>query len=129
MIKNKTWIIIFSLIGIVVLSVVVIAVRGNQPQKNKTARIYQNGELLREINLNIITEPIEFDIIGDNGHVNTVRAEQGRIRMLHAECPDNICVNQGWIDNGVIPIVCLPNKVTIEITGTNSDVDGQTGGI
>lgn len=129
MIKNKTWIIIFILIGIVAASIAVIAIKGNQPQKNKTAKIYQNGEIIKEINLDVIAEPIEFDITDANGHINTVRAEQGRVRMSHADCPDKICVNQGWIHNGIIPIVCLPNKVTIEITGTNNDVDGQTGGI
>ena len=129
MTKNKTRIIVFVLIVIVLVSALVIAIRMNQPHQNKTARIYQNGELIKEINLDKITEPIEFNITDDNGHTNTVRAENGRICMISADCPDKICVNQGWIDNGVIPIVCLPNKVTVEIVGTTDDVDAMAGGV
>ena len=129
MTKNKTRIIVFILIGIVLASTLVIVIRKNQQYQNATARIYQNGELIKEINLDKITEPIEFSIEDDNGHTNTVRAEKGRICMISADCPDKICVNQGWIDNGVIPIVCLPNKVTVEIIGTTDDVDSTAGGI
>ena len=129
MTKNKTRIIVFILIGIVLASALVIVIRKNQQYQNKTARIYQNGELIKEINLDKITEPIEFNITNDNEHINTVRAENGRICMISADCPDKICVNQGWIDNGVIPIVCLPNKVTVEIIGTTDDVDSTAGGI
>lgn len=129
MTKNNTRIIIFVLIGIVLTSALVVAIRKNQPYQNKTARIYQNGELINEINLDKITDPIAFNIADDNGHINTVRAELGRICMISADCPDKICVNQGWIDNGVIPIVCLPNKVTVEIIGTTDDVDSTAGGI
>lgn len=117
------------LIFITVTSFAVIAIRNNMTMTNKTARIYQNGELIREIALDDISEPIEFDISDDDGHTNTIRAEQGRICMLRADCPDKVCVEQGWIDNGVLPIVCLPNKVTIEITGGESDVDISNGGI
>ena len=51
--------------------------------------------------------------------------------MTEASCPDKICVDRGWIDNGVIPIVCLPNKLTIEIRGgvdKADQIDAVTGG-
>lgn len=114
---------------IIAVSLAVIAIRNNKTMINKTARIYQNGALIREIRLDDIFEPVEFEISDNDGHTNTIRAEQGRICMLHANCPDKVCVEQGWIDNGVLPIVCLPNKVTIEITGAESDVDISTGGM
>lgn len=114
---------------IIAVSLAVIAIRNNRTMINKTARIYQNGALIREIRLDDIFEPVEFEISDSDGHTNTIRAEQGRICMIHANCPDKVCVEQGWIDNGVLPIVCLPNQVTIEITGAESDVDISTGGM
>ena len=108
-------------------SLAVIAIRYMRTSENKTARIYLSGEIIREIELDTLTEPIEFEITNENGHKNEVRAEQGRIRITSADCPDKICVNQGWIENGVVPIVCLPNKVTIEIIGADSDIDARTG--
>ena len=128
MIMNKNRAIISVLAILLLSSITVMAVRYLQTSDNKTAKIYQNGEIIREINLNTLTEPIEFEITDERGHKNTVKAEKGRIRITSADCPDKVCVNQGWIENGVVPIVCLPNKVTIEITGADSDIDARTGG-
>ena len=123
--KNKT--IIIALAILLLLSFAVIAIQHARTSENKTTKIYQNGEVIREIALDTITEPIEFEITNESGHKNAVRAEKGRIRITSADCPDKICVNQGWIENGIVPIVCLPNKVTIEITGADSDIDARTG--
>ena len=32
-----------------------------------------------------------------------------------------VCVQQGWIDDGIYPIVCLPNKLIIRIKDENGD--------
>ena len=119
---------VFILILIVILSAGMLVIRGAVTSGKKTAVIYQNGEIIREINLDEVSEPIEFTIEGENGQTNDIRAEQGRIRITSASCPDKVCVHQGWIENGVVPIVCLPNKITIEIRGTtDSEIDGLTG--
>ena len=126
--NRKTAVLI--LIIIVILSAAALVLRGVLTSGGTTAVIYQNGEIIREIKLNEINEPIEFTIEGENGQTNDVRAENGRIRITSASCPDKICVHQGWIENGVVPIVCLPNKVTIEIRGDasgDSDIDGIAG--
>ena len=124
--KNK--IAVSVLILIVILSAAIILIRGVVTSDRRIAVIYKNGEIVREINLDKVTEPIEFTVEGDNGERNTVRAERGRIRITEASCPDKICVNQGWIENAVVPIVCLPNKVTIELRGgKNNDIDGIAG--
>lgn len=91
------------------------------------ARITQNGELLEEIPLEEVEEPYSFTITGENGAENTVSVERGRISISHASCPDQVCVNQGWISNGVVPIVCLPNGIVIEITGGGEDLDAANG--
>ena len=126
--RNKVAVLI--LILIVILSAGALVLRGALTSCKKTAVIYQNGEIIREIDLDKVDEPMEFTITGDNGQTNEVRAENGRIRITSASCPDKICVHQGWIENGVVPIVCLPNKVTIEIRGGDSAdnaIDGLAG--
>ena len=126
--SNKAAILI--LILIVILSAGALVVRGVLTSGKKTAVIYQNGEIIREIKLDEIVEPLEFTIEGADGQINDVRAEKGRIRIESASCPDKTCVHQGWIENGVVPIVCLPNKVTIEIRGDDAaggEIDGLAG--
>jgi len=42
---------------------------------------------------------------------------KNKIRMLKSDCPDKLCVKKGWSDN--VPIVCLPNKIVMEIHDDN----------
>ena len=91
------------------------------------ARITVNGTLVNEIALAELDEPLTFVYQGPGGFSNTVWAERGRIRVLEAGCPDQICVNQGFISDGTAPIVCLPNKLIIEISGGGEGLDAATG--
>ena len=82
----------------------------------KIAEIYQGSELLYQIDLMQVTESYTLTITGDNGEENVVLVEHGQISMQSANCTDALCVNQGTISDGLLPIVCLPNQVRITIT-------------
>ena len=92
-----------------------------------TAVISQNGVVLHRIRLDTLIEPKTFHITGENGEENLVRVERGRVCMDSASCPDQVCVHQGFISNGTVPIVCLPNQLIIEITGGGTSLDAATG--
>ena len=87
------------------------------------AEIWLDGELLRTIDLDALTEPIEIPV----GEGNVVQAERGRVRMLSAGCPDQLCVHMGWTDSPARPIVCLPNRVTVVIIGADGESDAVIG--
>ena len=53
--------------------------------------------------------------------------EPGRIRVSAADCPDQVCVEQGYISDGTVPIVCLPHGLVIEIVGGEEPLDGAAG--
>ncbi len=78
------------------------------------ANIYVDGECRYSIDLSQVTKPTSFTIETEAGS-NTVTVEPGRIRISEADCPDQICVNQGWITGGITPVVCLPHQVVIQI--------------
>lgn len=90
------------------------------------ARITRDGVLLEEIDLDRVGEPYSFTLEDGSG-TNTVQVERGRIRISQADCPDRVCVNQGWISDGTVPIVCLPHKLMIEIVGGGGTLDGGAG--
>lgn len=92
------------------------------------AAVYQDGELLRTVDLTGVAAPYAFTVEGPAGS-NTVEVERGRIRVSRADCPDQVCVRQGWISTGAAPIVCLPNKLVIQIEdgGGAGIVDGVSG--
>ncbi|WP_169746170.1 NusG domain II-containing protein [Kosmotoga pacifica] len=50
-----------------------------------------------------------------------VEVFNGKIRVKESDCPEKLCVKQGWVSSPEIPIVCLPNKIIIKIVGTTSD--------
>ena len=55
------------------------------------------------------------------GETNVCEIKDGRVRMIYAKCPDQICVHSRDIgaEGGII--VCLPNKVILEIRNADSD--------
>lgn len=72
------------------------------------------GELYR-IDLDKVREDYTIEVTGKGE--NEVTVSKGKICVSHADCPDKICVNQGWISDGSTPIVCLPNGLVIVIEG------------
>ncbi len=85
--------------------------------------VYHHGELIRKIHLDTVTAPYTFTV-GDEVAYNVVAVERGRICVSEASCPDHVCINTGWISDGAIPIVCLPNELVIKVEG-GAVVDGS----
>lgn len=79
------------------------------------ADIYQNGSLVMSIPLDAEApkEPILFT--SEDGGVNIVEIRDGTIGIAHADCPDLLCVRQGFIRSSVLPITCLPHRLVIQI--------------
>ena len=60
----------------------------------------------------------------DTGNsLNIVRVENGEVFMEFADCPDGHCTAQGRISHTGEIIVCLPNRVTVSITGDEQSLD------
>ena len=93
----------------------------NKQEQGKTAEIYQNGVLIKTIQLDTITSPYTFTVEGENGASNTIEVRPGEIGIIEANCPDGLCINMGFIHSSALPITCLPNKVVIKVTGGSGD--------
>lgn len=66
--------------------------------------------------------------IAVDGHENEVEIKDGYADVIDANCPDKLCVNQKSIHLQGETIVCLPNKLVVEIEGTEkSNIDGISG--
>jgi len=55
----------------------------------------------------------------ENGE-NLLRIENGRVKMISANCPNQDCVNHNEIMNTNESIICLPHKIAITICGENN---------
>jgi hypothetical protein len=104
---------ILSAFLVLVLSISLIAVLPSRRKaENYVAEIYQNGELIRTLDLEKDAPQI-FTIEGDNHCENEIEVRQGSIAVISADCPDKLCVGQGFISDSRIPITCLPNRLVI----------------
>lgn len=73
--------------------------------------IIQDEDVLYTINLaeaeNQIIE-VEYE-----GRKNIIKIQEGTICVQKADCPDHTCVSMGRLASKALPIVCLPNRLTV----------------
>lgn len=125
--ENFKWIIIFSVI--LVLSVFAWYISGRFTRDYTSAEITVDGKIIKTINLSTLEENYEFTVGDIKNGFNRIRAEKGKIAVIDADCADKICVNQGYISDGRVPVVCLPHKLTITIKNSSTDeFDAVAGG-
>lgn len=113
--KEKIWTAIF--LAVVALSGVSLLLMNLHKSDAKIAEIYVHGKLERTIDLSKVTEPYTFRIDTGKDAYNVIEVKPGKIQIIEANCKDQICVNQGAIDNDLKPIICLPHELVIKVTG------------
>ena len=79
-----------------------------------TASVYVDGELYDTYDLTAAVFPYEVRIESEYGY-NIIRVRHGAIEVTEADCEGQDCVRQGAIRDGLLPIVCLPHHLVIEI--------------
>lgn len=72
--------------------------------------VYSGGELWGRFSL------AEDAVIDING-TNTLTVKGGKAYMSAATCPDKLCIKQGEVDSRGGTIICLPNRVSVEVKG------------
>ncbi len=112
-------IIILAIIGISLFQIL-------KPDKtNKILVIRSDGKVIKQINLNT-SKDTEFVVKSREGHL-TVEIKNGKVRVINSTCKDKLCIKEGWISRSGESIVCLPNRISISITGQNDQpVDSIT---
>ena len=87
-----------------------------------------NGQMVRIISGGEVVGnyPLEKDIeveVDRGGHLNIVSIEDKKVSMKYSDCRNQICVHTGEITRPGDTIVCLPNYVIVEITGSREGGD------
>ena len=90
-----------------------------RPRGALRAEIWLDGELVETVDLAALTEEREIRV----GEHVTVLAAPGRVRVLRSDCPDKLCEHMGWSSSPAKPIICLPNRVTVAVTGGGEESD------
>ncbi len=79
------------------------------------ADIYQDGSLLASFPLDGSGDTRRFIVTGENGCFNEIEIRPRTIGIVSASCPDKLCVHQGFIGAPGLPVVCLPNRLVIQL--------------
>ena len=116
--KRKTILrdIILILAILAVATVLLIVTRSHGEAGSYAVVIIRNNEIGRY--------SLAFDgIYAINDGKNTIEIKDGKVRMTEADCPNHLCVRQGWISFSGQSIVCLPNELSVTITGAEDAAD------
>ena len=70
-----------------------------------------------------LNEDCEIDVTED-GHTNHITIKDGQVSMSYSTCRNQVCVNTGAISHTKDAIVCLPNRVVVEIISSGKGKGG-----
>lgn len=86
-----------------------------------TAIVEQNGTELYRVSLSTLGEPVTLAL---DGVVIEITREGAR--FVSSPCPDQVCVEAGLLTRAGESAVCLPERVSLRITG-ETGLDSITG--
>ena len=118
----RFWLLLIGLIALAcVAGLVTISLHR---QSGAMVQITQDGQVVGTYSLQ---QPRTLRYESQDGGYNIVVIADGKVRVSEASCPDQVCVDQGWISDGTVPVVCLPNRLVIQIEGGGDGLDSATG--
>ena len=108
---SRADIILFVLLLLIAAGGIIFMSGGGEGQ---TAIIRQDGKIVMELPLNVDRT---VQVAG-----TIIEVKDGAIRFEESDCPNQECVHAGWLKSPGHTAACLPNRVSITITG-ESGVD------
>lgn len=106
--KEKIFILTALLLAVIVASFFYLCSRDEKPSIviiQFDGKEYQRASLQHDQTI----------LIQNENNYNEIMIQNKQVSMKQASCPDQVCVHQGIIDHAPNMIICLPNRVSIEI--------------
>ncbi len=92
-------------------------------REQPVAYIYENNRLLGAYQL----DRDQLIAIGDKARPDMkIEIKGGAIRVAESDCPKGVCKQAGWVRTPGRSIVCVPNKVLIELRGERKGYDAES---
>lgn len=83
------------------------------------ALIRSGGKVFKEVPL---SRDQQIEVPGPLG-VSIITIEKRKARITSDPSPRQYCVRQGWLKNAGEIAICLPNEVSVELTGGQKKYD------
>ncbi len=112
---------IIVILIILALGVGILLYNNHQKSSNDLIAVisFDNHEVMR-INLSE-SENGTFVLEEDSSIIFEIK--DGSIGFIHSDCPDQLCVAAGFLDQSGESAVCLPNKVVLKILSASENDD------
>lgn len=120
MTKGDKYLIIFIALASVFMLFLVGVRDGGYSEKYVSVQV--NGEEVKKVYLGRAVLGKTMAIESDFGY-NLLEFKEDSVRVIEADCPDELDVKKGWIDKVGETIVCLPNRMVVEIKGKKGESD------
>lgn len=82
-------------------------------------RVFAGGQLYARLRLD---QPRILAVSGPLG-TTQVEVQSGRVRVLSDPSPRQLCVRQGWLSRAGDAALCLPNRVSVVLSGSVATYD------
>jgi hypothetical protein len=83
------------------------------------AVIRSGGKVFREVTL---SKNQQIEVPGPLG-ISVIAIKDRRVRIASDPSPRQYCVRQGWLQQAGEVALCLPNQVSVELTGSHKRYD------
>ena len=92
-------------------------------REQPVAYIYQNNRLLGAFQL----DREQTILVGDKARPDMkIEIKNGAIRVAESDCPKGICKQAGWVRTPGRTIMCVPNRVLIQLKGEQKGYDAES---
>ena len=116
--KRLNLILVLAIAAIACVGLVATRLMGANTNADTTTVVIRDGEQ------NVYELPLSQNttksVTTDLG-TNLIEIKDGRVHVEEADCPNQDCVHQGWIDAAGEQIVCLPHKLTVDIVDASAE--------
>jgi hypothetical protein len=92
-------------------------------REEPVAWVYRDNRLLGVYQL----DRPQVVVIGDKARPDMkIEIKDGAIRVAESDCPKGVCKHAGWVRTPGRSIVCVPNRVIIELKGPHKGYDAES---
>lgn len=110
--KRLNLILVLAIAAVACVGLVATRLMGANTNADTATVVIRDGEQnVYELPLNQNTTKTVTTDLG----TNLIEIKDGRVHIEEADCPNQDCVHQGWVDAAGEQIVCLPHKLTVDI--------------
>lgn len=113
--KNDVVLLVFYIILTIAMTGYVVQDKINATEDQ--IQIYSDGKVVKSIEWPAKNQ--KFEVSSELGFI-VVKIENNQVSVVDSNCRDRICVHTKAVDQGGEMIVCLPNKMYVEIKKKNT---------